>query len=281
MDGPPRSDPASWNRSILAVAAILLHLAGLTAAAADDDDDADDHRVAPPVEVSLELVLAVDVSSSIDAWEAEQQRRGYIAALTDPAVINSIRAGTPGRIAVTYVEWSGSDDQRIIVPWRLIDGPAGAAAVADALAAAPVRVRTWTSISAVIDLGVQLIESNGYDGRRRVIDISGDGISNRGRPVAAARDAAIARGITINGLPILNDRPNLHGGPTGRALDLDRYYREQVIGGPRAFLVVAHDFEQVADAVRRKLLLEIAGGSVTDPTLAATGAPLPACRRCR
>jgi len=213
---------------------------------------------AEEVEVDLELVLAVDISGSIDNWEAEQQRRGYLSAITHPEVLDAIQSGILGRIAVTYVEWAGDAYQWTVVPWTLIDGPEAAQAFAAALSEEPLMTEYWTSISTAIDYCASLFDRNGFEGLRRVIDISGDGVSNRGRPVTAARDQAVARGITINGLPILNDRPNPYGGPTSVEVKLDDYYREKVIGGPRSFLVVAESFENFAEAVLRKLILEIA-----------------------
>ncbi|GAA4254763.1 DUF1194 domain-containing protein [Azospirillum formosense] len=207
--------------------------------------------------VDLELVLAVDVSGSVDAEEGRLQREGYVAALTDPKVQAAIRGGPFGRIAVTYVEWAGDSFQRITVPWTLLSDHGSAEAFASSLAESPTLSAQWTSISAAIDFSVRLFNDNGFEGTRRVIDVSGDGINNRGRPVQWARDEAVAAGITINGLPILNDRPNPWGGaaPT----NLDGYYEEHVIGGPGAFLVPAVSFEAFADAILSKLLLEISG----------------------
>lgn len=207
--------------------------------------------------VDLELVLAVDVSGSVDEEEAKLQRAGYIDALLNPKVIGAIRSGPLGRIAVAYMEWAGDHYQRVTVGWTLLDGPAAAQSFVGSLEEAPLRTAQWTSISAAIDHAAGLFEGNGFEGTRRVIDVSGDGVNNRGRPVQDARDAALAAGITINGLPILNDRPNPWGGPTTPNLDV--YYRDNVIGGPGAFLVPAVNFESFSDAILSKLLLEIAG----------------------
>lgn len=209
------------------------------------------------VPVDLELVLAVDVSGSVDEEEAKLQRTGYVDALLDPKVIGAIRSGPLGRIAVTYMEWAGDHFQRVIVGWTLLDGPTAAQSFVGALEEAPLRTAQWTSISAAIDHAATLFDGNGFEGTRRVIDVSGDGVNNRGRPVRDARDGAVAAGITINGLPILNDRPNPWGGPSPANLDL--YYRDNVIGGPGAFLVPALSFDSFADAILSKLLLEISG----------------------
>lgn len=217
--------------------------------------------------VDLELVLAVDVSGSVDEVEARLQREGYIAALRHPDVIQAITSGMLGRIALTYVEWAGDFYQRTMLDWTLIAGPADAQGFADALLETPLATAHWTSLSGAIDYAVPLFERNGYEGFRRVIDISGDGYNNRGRPVERARDAAVAAGITINGLPIMNDRPNPWGGMPPR--DLDRYFEEQVIGGPGAFIVVAEDYSAFASAILSKLLLEIAGDQPPPRPLAA------------
>ncbi len=207
--------------------------------------------------VDLELVLAVDISGSVDEVEAVLQREGYIAALRHPQVIEAIESGMFGRIAVTYVEWAGDHYQRTMLDWTLIDGAPSAYAFADALAESPLVTEHWTSLSTAIDYAVPLFDHNGFEGFRRVIDISGDGYNNRGRPVEWARDEAVAAGITINGLPIVNDRPNPWG--SRPPVDLDRYYEQRVIGGPGAFIVVAEDYVAFARAILSKLLLEIAG----------------------
>jgi hypothetical protein len=211
---------------------------------------------AEDVPVDLELVLAVDVSGSVDPSEARLQREGYIAALRQPRVIEAIRGGTLGRVALTYVEWAGDDYQRTVLDWALIEDADSALAFADALAEAPLQSGQWTSISGAIDYARPRFDGNGFKGIRRVIDISGDGYNNHGRPVETARDEAVAAGITINGLPIVNDRPNPWGSLPPK--DLDRYFEDRVIGGPGAFIVVANDYTAFASAIRSKLLLEIA-----------------------
>ncbi len=208
--------------------------------------------------VDLELVLAVDVSGSVDGWEAQQQREGYVAAIADPSVVRAIASNIYGRIAVAYVEWSGSDQQQVLMPWRVIGNGEEAQAFASELAEQPVTRMMYTSISQAIDFSVPLFEENGFVGDRRVIDISGDGPNNRGRPLEEARAAALAQGIIINGLPILNDRPQPWAGPTPRQMNLDRYYAEQVIGGPGSFTVVAEDYTAFKEAILTKLILEIA-----------------------
>lgn len=214
---------------------------------------------AQEVPVDLELVLAVDVSGSIDGDEATQQREGYLAALPDPAVIQAIHSNFHGRIAVVYVEWASADYQRVVVDWTLIEDEKTAQAFTEALGEAPPLSARWTSISAAIDFAVPLFEANGYAGDRRVIDVSGDGPNNRGRAVTAARDAAVAKGIVINGLPILNDNPQPFDLPTPVEMVLDRYYTENVIGGPGSFVIPAQDFTDFRSAILSKLIREIAG----------------------
>jgi hypothetical protein len=212
---------------------------------------------AAAVQVDLELVLAIDISGSIDPEEAKLQREGYVGAFSHPEVIGAITGGYHGRIAVAYFEWASAWDQRLVMDWRLIDGAASAQEVADLLAEAPVQIGQRTSISAAINYALPMFQRSGFEPERRVIDISGDGPNNDGEAVWVARDRAGAAGIVINGLPIINDRPNRWGFPTSP--DLDRYYEGCVITGPGAFVVVAEDFSKFGEAVRRKLLLEIAG----------------------
>jgi hypothetical protein len=239
--------------------ALIVSLSGLPCLPATAED----------LPVDLELVLAVDVSGSVDEVEARLQREGYIAALRHPRVIEAIRGGILGRIAVTYVEWAGVEFQRTLLDWTLIEDQESAAAFADALAEAPLTSERWTSISGAIDYAVPLFDGNGFKGLRRAIDISGDGYNNRGRPAEQARDDAVAAGITINGLPIVNDRPNPWGGLAPQNLDL--YYEQRVIGGPGAFIVVAKDYSAFASAILSKLLLEVAGEQPPPGALAAAG----------
>lgn len=213
--------------------------------------------------VDLELILAVDVSGSIDPEEAKLQREGYVDALTNAKVQAAIRGGPYGRIAVAYVEWAGEHYQRTVVPWTLLSDARSVEAFAGAVAESPITTAQWTSISAAIEYCVGLFEGNGYEGARRVIDLSGDGENNRGRPIEWSRDEAVEAGIVINGLPILNGRPNPWGGTS--PLDLDRYYKQRVIGGPGAFIVPAESFDSFGEAILRKLLLEISRGPEKEP----------------
>lgn len=225
--------------------------------------------------VDLELVLAVDISGSIDADEARLQRDGYVAALTDPEVIETIRRGTLGRIAVTYVEWAGADTVQTIADWMLIEDNASARRFAAAIAKAPLQTALWTSISNVIEYALPRFGGNGFEGTRRVIDISGDGPNNQGGPVVKRRDLAAAAGVTINGLPIVNDRASPFGWPA--LPDLDLYYANCVIGGPGAFYVVANSFKDFARAIRKKLILEIAGYAPAARLFRAAARTPPAC----
>jgi hypothetical protein len=216
--------------------------------------------------VDVELVLAVDISGSIDPVDARLQRGGYVTALREPEVILAIERGMHGRIAIAYVEWAGETHQHTVLDWTLIEGREDAIAFSGALAEAPFWNGSWTSISAAIDYAAAMFEGNGYDGLRRVIDISANGYSNHGRPVEAARDQAVAAGITINGLPVLHDRASPLGGLP--PADLDRYFEQRVIGGPAAFVIVARDFADFARAILAKLQLEIAGEMPPAPDLA-------------
>lgn len=207
--------------------------------------------------VDLELVLAVDVSGSIDEEEAILQRKGYIEALNHPQVLAAIKSGYHGRIAVIYIEWAGDHYQRLVADWAVIGDPAGAKKFTDAVAKVPVTVDLWTSISGAIGYTVRLFDPERFSSKRRVIDISGDGPNNRGESVTVMRDMAVRMGITINGLAIMNDRPSRYG--MMPMPNLDYYYEDCVIGGRGAFVVVAESFADFARAVRRKLILEIAG----------------------
>ena len=212
-------------------------------------------RPASAQAVDLELVLAVDVSGSIDPVEAQLQREGYMAALASAPVIEAIRAGVLGRIALTYVEWAGIEHQATLVDWRIIETRADAEAFVAILADTPLRRARRTSISGAIAYTAPKFAANTIESTRQVIDISGDGPNNSGPPVPLARDAALAEGIVINGLPIINDRPNPFGLRT--MPDLDLYFENCVIGGRGAFIVVARSFDDFAAAVLSKLILEI------------------------
>jgi len=205
--------------------------------------------------VDLELVLAVDVSRSIDDSEYQLQKSGYVQALTSGPVLRAIRSGEIGAIAIAYVEWSGHGQAKTVIDWTMIHDSVDAEKFTGAMLAAPRAFSTYTSISVGIDHSVALFAANPYRGRRRVIDVSGDGANNQGRSVQVARDAALAAGITINGLPIINDRPN----PFGRVEPpLEEYYTENVIGGEGAFVIRADDFQSFGNAVMAKLIKEIA-----------------------
>ena len=205
--------------------------------------------------VDVELVLAVDISYSMDPDEQALQREGYVEALTSSEFLNTLRHGMHGRIAVTYVEWAGVIDQKIIMPWRLIDGRATAEKVAAEISRAPYRRAYRTSIAGALSFSAPLFEENGYRGIRRVIDVSGDGTNNQGPLVTIVRDQVVAKGITINGLPIMLKRPNP---ATMDIPDLDIYYEDCVIGGPGSFVHPVRDREKFKDAIRAKLVLEIA-----------------------
>jgi len=208
------------------------------------------------MEVDLELALGIDISRSVDAEEARLQRQGYIDAFRHPSVIGAIRHGPLGRIAVSYYEWSGLTEVNLVADWTLIRDGNSAHAFADTLAGDTPAVGRRTGIANGINFAVGHFDDNAFTARRRVIDISGDGPNNHGELVTIARDRAVALRITINGLPIMNDRPSPSGRPPLETLDL--YYRDCVIGGPGAFYVVAKDFKDFARAVLRKLILEIA-----------------------
>ena len=212
--------------------------------------------------VDLELALGVDVSGSIDDEEARLQRDGYIKAFRHPRILEAVRHGRLGRIAVVYYEWAGFDHNKVVAKWTLIDGRASALAFAEQLTKEEPETASRTAISSAIGFGIRHFEKNGYEGRRRVIDISGDGPNNWGELVTSARDRAIAQGITINGLPIINSRPSPWG--LSSLPNLDLYYRHCVIGGKSAFIVTAKNFHDFARAVLRKLVLEIANNNFPD-----------------
>jgi hypothetical protein len=237
----------------------VLVVSALAAAGAVLSDFSALHAQGLPVD--LELILAVDCSGSVDEVEAQLQREGYVAALTSERVLNAIRAGENRRIGVAYIEWAGETYQRTIVDWTIIEDAASAKAVVDKIAASPYMAIRWTSISGAIDYSMGLFQRSPFEGTRRVIDISGDGKNNNGRDVVSARDAAVASGVTINGLPILNSREGGWGAsPRGFPSDpdLDTYYQNFVIGGPGAFMVPADSFDTFSNAVHSKLIREIA-----------------------
>ena len=205
--------------------------------------------------VDVQLVLAVDVSLSMSSGELEIQRRGYAEALVHDDVVNAILSGLHGKIAVTYFEWAGHFSQRVIIPWTRIASAEDAQRVAEQLSANPPSSARRTSISGALDFASDLLAESGFRGLRRVVDVSGDGPNNQGGPVVAARDRLVDMGITINCLPLMTN-----GGLTTSfdVKDLDTYYRNCVIGGPGAFVVPVNDWSQFPEAIRRKLVLELA-----------------------
>jgi len=205
--------------------------------------------------VDVLLVLAVDISRSVDEDEAKLQREGYRNAVSDPAVVEAIRGGMIGAIGLAYVEWAGVEYQRLVLPWTRIAGPVDAHAWSDKLAEAPRTSLSWTSISGALDFSRSVMAAAPFEATRRVIDVSGDGVNNSGGAVEIARDRCVAEGIIVNGLPIVNDRPTFGRMPP---VPLDEYYRDSVVGGPGAFVIVAEDFESFGVAVKRKLIREIA-----------------------
>ena len=242
-------------RSTLAAIIILVsfsYFGGLHAAGAD-----------------LEVVLAADVSRSIDDAEFELQRKGYAAALTDPRVLTAIHGRTNGTVAVCFIEWSGEEDQQVVVDWTEIRDEEDAGTVAAAILAAPRSFMGRTSISAAVDFAMTRFAKAKWQANRRIIDISGDGTNNSGRLVSEARDQALAEGVTINGLAIVNDKPNpgyaFHTQPPG---GLPEWYRQNVIGGPGAFLRVVEDFRSFADAMTNKLVSEIVAVASPEPRAA-------------
>jgi hypothetical protein len=205
---------------------------------------------ADAAQVDVALVLAVDMSGSMDLEEARVQRMGYVEALRHPDFINAVTAGLNGRIAVNYFEWAGSVNETSVIGWQLIDDAQDAADLAEHLASRPVFTRRGTSISNAITFASKLISASPYDAMRRVVDVSGDGPNNLGPPVDPARDAAVASGIVINGLAILIR-------PSGGTVSLDRYYADCVIGGPGSFVLPVHQPEDFAVAIRQKLVMEV------------------------
>jgi hypothetical protein len=211
-------------------------------------------QTAPSVDV--ELVIAVDVSYSMDPDELAVQREGYAQAIVSREFLQALRGGPNAKISLTYFEWSAFSDQKIIITWRLIDGPEAADAVANEIMKTPVRRGSGTSISGAVLFAMPLFDEDPYRGLRRVIDISGDGPNNSGPPITPVRDEALQKGIVINGLPIMVKEPSYS---TVDIDNLDWYYEDCVIGGPGSFVVPIKDREQVKETIRAKLLLEVAG----------------------
>src|SRR5215475_1002189 len=215
------------------------------------DKSAEDAKPA----VDVELILAVDVSYSMDMDELAIQREGYAQAIVSKEFLQALKSGPNGKVSVTYFEWAASSDQKIIIPWRLVDGPETADAVANEIMKTPIRRASRTSISGAIYFAMPLFDEDPYHGLRRVIDISGDGPNNNGAPVTGARDEALSKGIVINGLPIMVKEPSYS---TMDIDNLDWYYEDCVIGGPGSFVVSIKDREKFKEAIRTKLLLEVA-----------------------
>lgn len=239
-----------WRSWFSGLACVLL---GLTMPALARDGE---------IDVDVELVLAVDVSYSMDPEEQKLQREGYIEALNSPEILKAIAKGVNGKIAVAYVEWAGTNSREIVADWHIIDSAESAAVFTRKLVDKPIRRLSRTSISGVIDFAVPMFASNNMRGLKQVIDISGDGSNNQGRPVERARDDALAQGIVINGLPIMLNRPVVGY----RDVEpLDHYYADCVVGGPGSFVIPIREREQFVEAIRTKILLEIA--SIPDDPL--------------
>jgi hypothetical protein len=231
----------SWGIAAVAALSLALTAPGM---ARDGTNDVD-----------LELVLAVDISYSMDRFEQQLQREGYVEALTSPEFLNALKSNAFGKIAVTYLQWASSTDQDVLLNWAIIDGPESAKSVADRLAKAPYRRAQRTSISGAIDASAKLFENNGLRSTRQVIDVSGDGPNNNGRIVTQARDDALEKGITINGLPLVGIREWFS---PADIKELDIYYEDCVIGGPEAFSITVRNTKSFIEATRSKLVREVA-----------------------
>jgi Protein of unknown function (DUF1194) len=247
-----------WFVSIGAVlvAGLMAGDVAVTAAPGPQAQSAQQRAETDAAAVDVQLVLAVDVSYSMDMDELAIQREGYAQAIVSKDFLQALKTGPNGRVAVTYFEWAASSDQKIIIPWRVIDGPESADAVAAEIMKTPIRRASRTSISGAIYFAMPLFDDSPYRGLRRVIDISGDGPNNNGAPVTIARDEALSKGIVINGLPIMVKEPSYS---TMDIDNLDFYYEDCVIGGPGSFVVSIKDREKFKEAIRTKLLMEVAG----------------------
>jgi len=254
-----------WFRNLAVIGAVAGAGLALAASAAPTVPKFTDMR-ASAIPVDVELVIAVDVSYSMDPDEQALQREGYVLALTSKEFLQALRQGAHGKIAVTYFEWAGQSDQKILMPWRVIDGPESADAVAAEIARAPYHRASRTSISGALRFAKPLFDDSGYKGLRRVIDVSGDGANNAGPLVELTRDDVLAAGITINGLPIMLKRPYTG---TMDIENLDEYYEDCVIGGPGAFVIPIREREKFIEATRTKLVLEVAGRQ-PDPQIVPT-----------
>src|SRR5512143_1395723 len=224
-------------------------------------------RAAEPVD--LLLVLAADVSRSVDSQKFQLQREGYAAAMANSRVVNAIRSGRHGRIGILFLEWSGFGNQKVVIDWMMIDGPKTAQIFGDRLLESPRSFADRTSISGGIDVAVAELARAPFDAERRTIDVSGDGTNNAGRDIGQARDEALALGISINGLVILSETPlpwnPEHTNPPG---GLAKYYRDNVAGGPASFVLEAKDFNSFGEAIIKKMIAEIADARGQDVPLA-------------
>jgi hypothetical protein len=245
-----------WFVSIGLVLAASLMVAGDVAVVAAPGPQIAQRAETDANAVDVQLILAVDVSYSMDMDELAIQREGYAQAIVSKDFLQALKTGPTGRVAVTYFEWAASSDQKIIIPWRVIDGPESADAVAAEILKTPIRRASRTSISGAIYFAMPLFDEGPYRGLRRVIDISGDGPNNNGAPVIIARDEALSKGITINGLPIMVKEPSYS---TMDIDNLDFYYEDCVIGGRGSFVIPIKDREKFKEAIRTKLLMEVAG----------------------
>jgi hypothetical protein len=251
MKGEPVNRILLTRSAIGLAAALLLAFALLTFASAQN-------RITTGNDVDVNLVLAIDASGSVEDDRFELQKRGFAAAFRNPKVLQAIRAGSHQSIAVFMLQWTGPTDQEVMAPWTLVTNEASAAILAAVIEAAPRRLMGGgTSVSGAIDYSVRALAASPYRGTRRIIDISGDGSNNIGRPAEQARDEAVRTGIRINGLPILTVEP-----------DLDQYFRQNVIGGPGAFVIPAKNYDQFAEAILRKLVTEISLNATKERVLA-------------
>jgi Protein of unknown function (DUF1194) len=220
-------------------------------------------------QVDLLLVLAADVSRSVDSGKFQLQREGYAAAVSDPHVLDAVRSGRTGRIGLTYIEWSGLGSQRVVIDWTTISDAETAKGFGDRLLEAPRSFADRTSISGAIEFAMSHLARAPFESQRRTIDVSGDGTNNSGRDVSLARDEALAQGVTINGLVILSETPLAwnpdHTNPPG---GLDNYYRNNVIGGPGAFVLAAQNFNSFGEAIIKKMIAEVAEAEAPRRTLA-------------
>src|SRR5436853_6551996 len=210
-------------------------------------------------QVDLLLVLASDVSRSVDTRKFQLQREGYAAALSNPRVVEAIKSGPHGRIAICFVEWSGATSQKLVIDWTVVSDAASARKIGDQMLELPRSFADRTSISAGLDFSMSLLERAPFEATRRTIDVSGDGTNNSGRDIASARDEVLAKGVTINGLVILSDTP-LPGNPehTNPPGGLDEYCRRNVTGGPGSFVMVAENHNSFGQAIVKKMIAEIA-----------------------